>query len=105
MKSKAEKGLTCKCRKIILFSVIALPLAFAGCKKDNPPIEHPTVKSMTQSVNLDNSGVKIVYSASLSNVNKAKLEVKREGVLISTEEISDISSIGGRLSKDIQLYS
>jgi hypothetical protein len=35
MKSKAGKGLACKCRKIILFSAIVLPLVFTGCKKSD----------------------------------------------------------------------
>ncbi len=85
-----------KCRKIILFSAIVLPLVFAGCKK--PDNDIPKVKSIEQSVALNND-VEIKYSATLSNVEKAKLNVKKDGVLISTEEISDVSPTGADYQK------
>jgi len=76
MKSRAGKRMKFKYRKIILFSAIVLALVFAGCKKDNSP---PKEKSLEQSVVLNND-VDIKYSATLSNVDKAKLNVKKMGV-------------------------
>jgi hypothetical protein len=76
IKSKAGKGLACKCRKIILFSAIILPLVFNTCKKkDNPASE---VQSLEQSVALNNDE-EIKYSATLSNVDKARLNVQIGG--------------------------
>lgn len=95
MKSKAGKDLGYILRKTMLVSSLAIPLFFAGCKKDDPPI----LKSIGQSVDLNNSGVEIEYSAKVSNVDKAKLEVKREGVLISNEQISDVSPNGADYQK------
>ncbi|MFH1503457.1 MAG: hypothetical protein ABIE36_02265 [Candidatus Diapherotrites archaeon] len=46
-----------------------------------------------QSASLFND-VEIKYSATLSKVDKAELKVNREGVLISTEEISDVNQSG-----------
>jgi hypothetical protein len=48
---------------------------------------------LEQSVSLENY-VNLKYSATLSKVPKAQLKVKREGVLISTEEISDVNPTG-----------
>ena len=76
---------------------IVAPLALASCKKqDDTP---PKLKSIEQYVELDKNGVDILYSAKIANVDRAKLNIKKEGVLISTEEISDVNSIGGNYKK------
>jgi hypothetical protein len=182
MKSKAGKGLACKCRKIIPVSAIAIFLVFAGCKEKNYPpeaklevspalgeaplqvsikltgtdpngsgditlyklsIDKEVINSNTpidiiktlqnpgtikiygevfdskglndkaessvavdrgpyieQSAILDETGVGIKYSATLSKIDKAKLKVEKEGVgVISTEVISDGSSTGPDFTK------
>ena len=43
--------------------------------------------------------VDIIYSATLSYVDKAQLEVKREGVLLSTEEVKDVNPSGPDYNK------
>jgi hypothetical protein len=53
---------------------------------------------MNQSVVLNND-VEIKYSATLTNVDNAELKVKKEVVLIYTEDISDISSTGADYEK------
>ena len=64
-----------------------------SCEPDEP--ETPAIE---QSVALNND-VEINYSATLSNVDKAQLNVKKEGVSISTEQISDVSSSGADYQK------
>lgn len=87
MKRKVDKGLIYMYRKVVHISTIAVLLLLASCKKDEPPV----VKSIEQSVVLNNY-VEIKYSATLSNVDKAELKINKEGVLISTEEISVAST-------------
>jgi hypothetical protein len=87
MNSEVGKGFTYIFRKAVLISSLAVPIFFVTCKKDDPP----KVKSMTQSVVLTND-VEIKYSATLSNIDKAELKVKKEGVLISSEEINVAST-------------
>ncbi|MGY4884828.1 MAG: dockerin type I domain-containing protein [Nanobdellota archaeon] len=66
-----------------------------SCEKepDPEPPKPPVVKSIEQSVNLNND-VEIKYSATLSNVDKAQLNIKKEGVSIATEQINDATSTG-----------
>jgi len=76
---------------------IAAASFLPGCEKPEPP-EPPVKKSIEQSVALNND-IEINYSATLSNVDKAQLNVKKEGVSISTEQISDVSSVGADYQK------
>jgi hypothetical protein len=92
MNLKVSKGLTFIFRKAALISSLAVPIFFVACKKDDPP----KVKSIIQSMVLTND-VEIKYSATLTNIDKAQLEVKKEGVLISTYEISVASTGSGYL--------
>jgi hypothetical protein len=88
---KIGKNITNLLRKTAVVLGVTMPLAFAGCKK---PEEPPVVKALEQYMDIkndENHYLGIEYSANLSNVDKAKLEVKKEGVLISSEEISDHS--------------
>ena len=76
----------------IIFSIMLLPVAFSGCKKPKPdPI--PLDKTLDQSVSLQNK-TELVYKATLDNVNSAKLVVNKDGVLIFSEDISDVVSTG-----------
>jgi len=52
-----------------------------------------------QYAGLSNNGIDIDYSATLSYVDKAQLEVKREGVLLSTEEVKDVNPSGPDYNK------
>jgi hypothetical protein len=62
----------------IIFSIMLLPLAFSSCHKHDPePI--PVVKKLDGSVYLQNKN-ELVYKATLSNVNSAKLVVNKDGV-------------------------
>ncbi len=90
MKNKVVKGLTYSIVKLVLVLVISIPLIFIGCKKHD---DTSKVKSFDQSVILQND-VAIMYTATLSNVDKAELKVSKDGVLISTEEISDVAPNG-----------
>lgn len=77
-------------------AVVSLPLLLGtyGCEKPEPePPQPPVIKSIEQTVELSND-VEIKYSATLSNVDKAQLNIKKEGVSISTEQISDATSSG-----------
>jgi len=53
---------------------------------------------MEQYASLAND-VDIIYSATLSYVDKAQLEVKREGVLLSKEEVKDVNPSGTDYNK------
>ena len=88
---KIGKNLANLLRKTAFVSSIAVPLVFSGCEPEEP--EPPITKSIEQSVALNND-IEIKYSATLSNVDKAELNVKREGVLISTKEINDVNQSG-----------
>jgi len=52
-----------------------------------------------QYASLSNNGIDIDYSATLSYVDKAELKVKREGVLLSTEEVKDVNPSGPDYNK------
>jgi len=69
-----------------------LPLVFSGCHKPEPdPI--PVVKKLDGSVYLQNKN-ELVYKATLSNVNSAKLVVNKDGALVFSEDISDVAASG-----------
>jgi hypothetical protein len=88
---KIGKNIANLLMKTAIISSMAIPSIFSGCKK---PDYTPEIKSIEQSVALRNDAdnyIGIDYSSTLSNVSKAQLNVKREGVLISEEEISDAS--------------
>lgn len=89
------KGLANLLRKTAIASAIAVPLVFGGCE---PEDEDPINKSIEQTVELNND-VEIKYSAFLSDVDKAQLDVKKEGVSILTEQINDISLSGADYRK------
>ena len=76
----------------IIFPIMLLPLAFSSCHKPDPePI--PVLKKLDESVSLQNKN-ELVYTATLSNVNSAKLVVNKDGALVFSDEISDVASSG-----------
>jgi hypothetical protein len=76
----------------LIFSIMMLPLVFSSCHKAEPePI--PVVKKLDGSVYLQNKN-ELVYKATLSNVNSAKLVVNKDGALVFSEEISDVAANG-----------
>jgi hypothetical protein len=88
MKKYLAKGLYLIIIKTLLILGLTIPSFITGCKKEDPPDQ--MVKSMSQSVSLLN-GVDIIYTASLINVDRAELTIKKDGVLIITEVISEFS--------------
>ena len=76
----------------IIFPIMLLPLAFGSCHKADPePI--PVVKKLDESVTLQNK-IELVYKATRTNVNSAKLVVNKDGALVFSEEISDVAASG-----------
>jgi len=76
----------------IIFPIMLLPLAFGSCHKADPePI--PVVKKLDESVTLQNK-IELVYKATRTNVNSAKLVVNKDGVLVFSEEINDVTANG-----------
>jgi hypothetical protein len=76
----------------LIFSIMLLPLAFSSCHKPDPePI--PAVKKLDESVTLQNKS-ELAYTATLSNVNSAKLVVNKDGALVFSVEISDVAASG-----------
>jgi hypothetical protein len=73
----------------LIFSCILLPLVYASCHKPNsvPPV----IKTLDGSLSLQNK-TELLYKATLSNVNSAKLVVNKDGLLVFSEDISDAVS-------------
>jgi hypothetical protein len=70
-----------------------LPLTFSSCHKNPDEPVPPVVKKLDGSVYLQNKN-ELVYTATLSNVNSAKLVVNKDGALIFSEDISDVAASG-----------
>jgi len=75
----------------LIFSCILLPLVYTSCHK--PDSVPPVVKKLDESVYLHNKN-ELNYTATLSNVNSAKLVVNKDGVLVFSEDISDVAASG-----------
>ena len=93
MKHKEIKGLPFIMLKSVLAVGFIILLVFVSCKKI-PDEPLPTVvKTLDQSVVLQNKN-ELVLKATLFNVNSAKLVVNKDGQLIFSEDISDVVQSG-----------
>jgi len=77
--------------KSVLAVGFIIALVFVSCKKHDEPV--PVVKKLDGSVSLLNKN-ELVYTATISNVNSAKLVVNKDGILIFSEDISDVVQSG-----------
>jgi hypothetical protein len=71
----------------IIFPIMLLLLALSRCHKIPDEPVPPVVKKLDGSVYLQNKN-ELVYTATLSNVNSAKLVVNKDGALVFSEDIS-----------------
>jgi hypothetical protein len=78
---------------ILIFSIMLLPLTFSSCHENPDEPVPPVVKKLDGSVYLQNKN-ELVYKATLSNVNSAKLVVNKDGALVFSEDISDVAASG-----------
>jgi len=76
----------------LIFSCMLLPLVYTSCHKPDPEPD-PVVKTLDGSLSLQNK-TELLYKATMSNVNSAVLKVNRDGVLIFSEDISDVAASG-----------
>lgn len=95
MKSKSGSELTCKFRRIILFSAIILSLVFAGCKKQNEPIIEPpkdttppeiTISSPLEQKVYDSNTIPFGWAIEESNFKSAWYSTDNEKTKVPIEK-------------------